>query len=410
MQEHMRNRRYSCLLLFLNLALLPADSMAESIDSLVSRGQITHRIEAEALPSMILHTHEFLQGGNFEKRTMNHDMGLKLTYAFRKPRNEAEAYIYHDNYQGIGVAYHNFNPQLGNPFSAFIFQGARITGITRRLSLNYEWNLGLTFGWHPYDEENNKENRVIGSKVTAYINADIFLAYRISKQLDLNVGASLSHFSNGNTKLPNSGLNTLGARFGIAYYLNRTDSPRSRRVPIPPFVKYVSYDLMLYGAWCRNGFLTEEGEPVILPGRYGVFGFCFAPMYNMSHWLNVGVSLDGEYNSSANFVEDDSPREAGRHYNAEDILVRPPGYKQMTLGLSGHAEFVMPYFTINLGIGHNIVNTRRDFSGFYQMASLKIGLARNVFLNIGYTLRNFQKPNHLMLGIGFRFNHKRNTL
>lgn len=82
----------------------------------------------------------------------------------------------------------------------------------------------------------------------------------------------------------------------------------------------------------------------------------------------------------------------------------------MALGLSGHAEFVMPYFTINLGIGHNIVNARGDFSGLYQMVGLKIGLPRNAFLNIGYTLRNFKNPNHLMLGIGFRFNHKRKTL
>lgn len=358
-----------------------------------------HRIEVQAVPSAIFHTNSFLEGDNNEMRTMNHDQTYKLNYAFQKPHNQVEAHIYNDNYQGIGLAWHHLNPQLGNPVTAYIFQGARIANLSHRLSLNYEWNLGLTFGWRPYDEESNPENRVIGSKVTAYINAEAYLAYRLSKQFDVNLGVALSHFSNGNTSLPNAGLNTIGARVGLAYYVNREEPAGRRRMPIPPFKKHVSYDLLFYGAWCKIGFYADDG-PWILPEKFGVYGFSFSPLYNLNHWFAAGLALDGVYNRSANLDTDEL-------YNDQNQLLLPPARRQMALGLSGHAEFIMPYFTINLGLGKNIVNDGGSFSGIYETVALKIGVTRHAFINIGYSLRDFKSPNHLMIGAGIRFNHQR---
>ena len=53
-----------------------------------------------------------------------------------------------------------------------------------------------------------------------------------------------------------------------------------------------------------------------------------------------------------------------------------------------------------LGIG------RGDLRGLYQILALKIGITRSTFLHIGYNLQNFQTPNYLMLGLGFRFHNK----
>ena len=104
---------------------------------------------------------------------MNHAFTARLKYAFQRPQDNERTAVYKGAYQGVGVAYHDFNPQLGNPLSAFIFQGAQIKSIAPWLSLNYEWNLGLTFGWHPFDPQDNPENKVIGSKVTTYIDVDL---------------------------------------------------------------------------------------------------------------------------------------------------------------------------------------------------------------------------------------------
>ena len=364
-----------------------------------------HLISADFCPGGILHTNDFLVGDNMEGRTMNHSSSVKLKYAFMESPDNPISQIYKGAYQGVGLAYHDFNPQLSYPVSAYIFQGARIVG-GKRVSLNYEWNLGLTFGWNPYDKFDNPDNRVIGSKVTAYINADLYANIILNRWLDLNVGLSVSHFSNGNTSYPNMGLNTWAARMGLSYYLNRPNlqSQPTHHV-IPPFHRHVSYDLVLFGSWRKRGYTDATTyDSYMLPGTYSVWGFNFNPMYNFCHWMNVGVSLDGVYDRSANIDLD-------YYYDATTIdnldVHRPSAIHQMALGLSGRLEFVMPYFTINLGCGHNFLNTTGDFKGFYQTLALKLNVTRKVFLHIGYSLSELKNPRFLMLGVGYRFNNQR---
>ena len=135
------------------IALFANNVHAENADTLQVQQKTIHRLEWDVVPSTILHTNPYLKGANDERRTMNHAFTTRLKYAFQTPQTSVQAQTYKDAYQGIGLAYHNLNPQLGNPLSAFIFQGAPIKRFTSSLSLNYEWNLGLTFNWHPYNEK-----------------------------------------------------------------------------------------------------------------------------------------------------------------------------------------------------------------------------------------------------------------
>ena len=78
--------------------------------------------------------------------------------------------------------------------------------------------------------------------------------------------------------------------------------------------------------------------------------------------------------------------------------------------MSGRAEYVMPFFTIDLGLGANVLAGHSDLRAFYQILALKMNLTHNTFLHIGYSLKNFHTPNHLMLGFGFHFHNKRVSL
>lgn len=80
-----------------------------------------------------------------------------------------------------------------------------------------------------------------------------------------------------------------------------------------------------------------------------------------------------------------------------------PGYiSQLSLGLSARVELVMPIFTVHFGVGHNVVYEGHDLEGFYQVIALKTRLTRRLYLHTGYQFRNFQNPDHLLLGIGCR--------
>ena len=391
--REMKTTPYYILWALLALLALPmsAQTEPESSDSSATR-HFVHQLMFDYRPGAILHTNDFLRGKNPEVRTMNHDMGYYLKYAFSAPEGSEQARIYRDTYQGIGIGWNEFNPQLGNPVSVFLLQGARIASLSNRLALNYEWNLGLTFGWKPYDEIDNPDNKLIGSRVTAYIGFDLYLRWIASRHVDLNFGLNVTHYSNGNTQFPNLGLNTAALRIGAAYYINR-HSPRLlyRHEAMPPVSHDITYDLILYGAWHQRGYYMSDGEAYILPGTYAVAGFNFNPMYRFNHWLKAGLSLDGTYDRGANVDLDGVAPESV--------------WRQMALGASARVEFCMPYFAINFGIGSNFVNATDDFHGIYELLALKLNLTHRFLLHIGYCLNNFHRPKHLMLGVGWRFGH-----
>lgn len=379
----------------MNLRILVAYIVIACVLPIYSQEQdslkTVHRIAADAVPATIFHTNDFLRGGNEETRTMNHDMTFTLKYAFMNHDEVRPGSIHQGAYQGVGLARHEFNRWLSNPISVYLFQGAPIINFSRRVSLNYEWNLGMAFGWNAYDEETNPENKVIGSKVTAYIDVDMYLRWMMSRYLDFNAGFSLSHFSNGNTTYPNLGLNTCGIRLGMAYYINRQMPPATPVVRESyPSCRGLYTDVILYGAW-KQGVGHQGDEYYLLPGRYAVMGFNVNPMYQLNPWLSLGASLDGVYDRSAS-RENDYTEEPDHTFR-----------RQVALGLSARSEFAMPYFSINFGVGTYLLGNRNNFRGVYEVLALKIHASRRAMVHIGYSLVDFKTPNNLMIGLGWRF-------
>ncbi len=88
-------------------------------------------------------------------------------------------------------------------------------------------------------------------------------------------------------------------------------------------------------------------------------------------------------------------------YDENIKFERPPFGKQISLGVSGHAELTMPIFSVNAGLGVEIINPKGD-KRFYQSLTLKTFLTKNIYLNVGYRLGKFKDPQNLMLGVGVR--------
>lgn len=377
-------------------------------DSLVdvSPRKFVHGLRVEGRPEYIFPTSSFLKGANAEGRIIRGAFSTHVKYLFRYCPGSIDERIYGDVYQGVGLGFYNFGEsrQLGNPVAFYLFQGARISSLAPWLSLYYEWNFGLSAGWKPYDSYYNSYNTMIGSKVNAYINANFYLRWRLSPRVSLLSGLTVSHFSNGNTKIPNAGLNTIGGNIGLECNFYRKDDLKSleRKVALTtqPFRRHFTYDFVFFGSWHDRLVKTSDGFSPS-PEAYPVFGFNFTPMYNLNYKFRLGVSLDGTFDGGANLYTE------GDVYGKVDKsdIVRPPLGDQFALGLSGRVEYVMPFFVVGVGIGANVIG-KNDLNMFYQLLTLKIALSRAVFLHVGYRLQNFNEPNFLMLGIGFRFNGK----
>lgn len=372
-----------------------------SVDSVSYSRRLIHRLGFDGRPTYVFPTNDFLKGDNMDGEKIDHSFSAHLKYSFQYYPNSYTDRIYRGSYQGLGLSWYSFGnkEELGDPVALYLFQGARIARFNPRLSLNYEWNFGVSFGWKPYNDYDNYNNKVIGSKINAYINANFYLNYILSREIDLTAGVDLTHFSNGNTKFPNAGLNTVGLKLGLVYNFNRNGDFLSKPLyqpPVPNFPRHISYDVVLFGSWRRKGVYVGEGQ-VAAPGAFAVAGFNFNPMYNFGYNFRAGVSLDAVYDESANVYAD--------KYNS-DQFYRPPLSYQMALGLSARAEYVMPYFTVGVGLGGNVLHRGGDLKGLYQVLALKIEVTRSSFIHVGYNLQNFHTPNYLMLGIGYRFHNK----
>lgn len=404
-----KTSRLILLCLFLCLSVCAMAGEKDSTDR-----KMIHMVGVDFRPAYTFPTNGFFKGVNAAQTPVRKTFSGHVKYGFKFSPDTYWGKIYPHAIQGIGVGYNTFfnSKEIGNPLAVYAFQTSRIMSITPRLSFDYEWNFGASFGWKKYDEETNPMNNVVGSKINAYINFGLLLNWQIDARTNLRAGVGVTHYSNGNTGYPNSGVNTIGGSIGLIRYFGSKEklelhdkaytSCRNRKT----FDPYISYDLIVYGALKKKGVFPTESSAVLVPGSFAVGGLNFNPMYNFSHYFRAGLSLDAQYDESANIADHIANTISGP--DAENIRFhRPPFKEQFAVGVSLRAEIVMPVFSINLGVGRNVVCKGADTDSFYQVVALKTDITRNLFLHVGYQLYKFKDPNNLMLGMGFRFNAKR---
>ena len=328
---------------------------------------------------------------------------VHLKYGFSFAPSTMQGRFYPGAWQGIGASLNLLGNQtgIGTPICVYAFQGAPVYRINDRMSLYYEWNFGASFGWHKCDGEVAYSNLIVGSKVNAYINLGAGLRWKLSDRYAMTMGLDLTHFSNGNTSFPNPGVNMAGVRIGVTRELGKklmmTNKATSFDVDTIRSRHKLQFDVTAYGAWRKRVYRGGE-TPVLLKGHYPVVGLDISPMWQIKKIFRAGCSADFQWDQST-----DLKRHHAIGSSSDDIgFYRPPILSQICAGVSGRAELVMPIFSVNVGIGYNLIGPEETRAS-YQLANLKVRFSERFFLNIGYQLLNFQKQNNLMLGLGYSF-------
>lgn len=401
------------IILFLVISTCTTVAYAQNRNSIPNAAEdstsrkVIHYAGIDFSPSYVCPTNKFFKGDNSLQKPLKTSFSTHLKYGFRFGKDTFFGKMYPYSVQGIGVSWNTFlnKTEVGTPVALYVFQTSRIASLAGKLSLDYEWNFGASFGWKPFDEESNPANLVVGSRINAYINLGLLLNWQLAPSWNLRAGAGFTHYSNGNTSYPNAGVNTIGGRIGLTRSFGHevkpeVPSPR-RKADGTGFRPYVSYDLIVYGALRKKAIIWEDGTVSIAPGSFAIVGLNFNPMYNFNRYFRAGLSLDAQFDESANIKD----HIANDYIPADDLKFhRPPFMEQFAVGLSVRAEIVMPIFSINLGIGRNILCKGDDTSSFYQTFVLKTDITKNIFLHVGYQLYRFKEPNNLMIGLGYRFN------
>ena len=409
--------------IFISLAaffLFPATgrlqaSEAHNADSL----RFAHRIAVNVRPSYLLPTHRFFRGENELGRRLDKSGSAHLQYSFSFPSGSRFGKLYPTAYQGMGAAFNTFfdHKEIGSPAAVYVFQGARLAQISQKLSIDYEWNFGVSFGWHPFDQDGetlgyvNSWNMVVGSRVNAYIDFGLLFSWKPLDSWTVTAGIDLTHFSNGNTSYPNAGVNTIGGRIGVSRSFgpanmnvrpNATSHTEYAGQKNTRFADRMTYDILLYGAGRAKGLMWNDA-PYIAGGQFGILGLNISPLFRANRFFRAGASIDVQYDECANVGD----HVAGTGEDGNIRFYRPPLNEQLGVGLSLRAELVMPIFSVNVGFGRNFIYKGDELKGFYQTLALKADIYKGLYLHIGYKLHDFHDPNNLMLGFGLRFGKHR---
>lgn len=367
-----------------------------------------HRLEFSARGAYVLPSNIILRGYNrFDARTRSAWSGA-AEYSFSFPADSRFGKYYPHAYQGIGLGVTSFHSDkiIGTPVNFYVLQGSRIASFSSRLSLDYEWNFGISAGWHKVGTDNPTESEDIdglGSHMNAYIDLGLRLTYELSPRLSLTAGVNFSHFSNGNTGYPNPGVNVLWGRVGVLWKPGAL--PSQGHADWSGYRPHFSIDFTAYGAWRKHTYdfpdpddPEAETETRIIPGHFGVWGLNLNPLWHFNPVVAVGPSIDFQYDQGANL---------GGNYYEESEPDHPQFYAtpishRIMAGLSARVELQMPIFAVNIGLGHSVVAPGgSDLRGWYQTFTLKTFVARGLYISTGYRLERFSKPGNLMLGVGY---------
>lgn len=376
--------------------------IGDTVPSAFSRN-LQWRIGAEINPAWVPATNGFLKGNNPELKKINSGLSGDLRADFSFNPSTREGMLYKDLYQGIGVGVNSFfsNFLLGTPVSTYVYQGAPIKHFSNKLWLGYEWQFGAAFGWKHFNQETAENNAAVSTSVTAHMGLGLKLHYKISDRWQVSAGILANHYSNGNTSWPNAGVNSVGATIGIAYVINPqkgNELPSDNAMTEEADKGKWLYDIIAYGAVRKRVVsVGNPPEPQLCPGKFAIAGVQFSPLRKLNRWVAAGPSLDLQWDESAGL----SPYWVDGSSGDLIKFRRPPFGKQISVGVSALAELTMPIFSVNAGIGYDIINPEGD-KAFYQSLTLKTFVSRNVSLNVGYRLGSFKDPQNLMLGIGVR--------
>ncbi len=187
------------------------------------------------------------------------------------------------NYPAFGVGYSKgslgYNKIYGLPNALYGFVDFPVFR-AQKLRISLEPSIGFAFSFKAYDPVTNPENIAIGSAENAYLRLRIATQLYLAPQWDLDLSLDYTHFSNGNTRSPNLGLNTRGGSIGFNYYFNRKQyfDPKNNayQTTYEPFTANHSI-VMRYGYGVRSSDETFRFYNVHDLGLY--YSYQLSPVY-----------------------------------------------------------------------------------------------------------------------------------
>lgn len=303
---------------------------------------------------------------------------------------------------GFGFLSYSF-PQtdsLGKPNAFYMFLNAPFKR-WEKFSLNYIIRLGMSYNWEPSDPVANPFHAALGSYRNLYISAGFEGQYLIGESLSASLGVKFAHFSNGQSSLPNAGMNLLTPHLGLKYDFNGGNRPSFVKPPKPEFTEKGMEYYVTVGTGIRQIFFSPQDSIVAtrIPQQgesYPVYNISMAAQYQFGWAGKFGGGLDFIYWGAYNPAIEIGP---GNVIQA----IKYPFKDYLQLGVFISYEFVLNNVSIIAQPGYRVI--RKDYkdkpTDFYQHLGLKYHV-HNLIVGVAIRAINFGQAEYIEWSLGYR--------
>lgn len=347
----------------------------------------------------IFPTNTFLQYNNQEQEHIDEFRALSLAVGIQTKGRKEWQQRYGYPYWGMGIQFMDFEenrPELGNPIVLYGFFLAPFFR-KNKWAWNYQVKLGYGFNWQAYHPTDNPNNISLGAKHSIFIELGSSLQYQMLPQLAIEIGGTLTHFSNGALKQPNFGINMLAPNISLCYKPTAISTPFIEK-NYPNFKQKYEWTIATY-AGVKN-ILFDSLAITVDDQREGLFypilGLTTAIhkqiSYKSKFGIGVSMSYDGGHHAQA-IIEEEELEEV-------DIPIN----RQLQISIYPSYELVMGKWGVIVQPGFYLYRNKHlhTLPKFYQRLGIKYHVLNHWFVAMNLRAHSFHVSDFIEWTIGYR--------
>lgn len=348
----------------------------------------------------VLGTNEYLRGEYEGGVAVDNYQAISLSFGWNARGDKIWHHLYGNPAWGFGLYHADFSrpDDLGAPYAFYGFYTGPFKS-WKRFSIDYNIQIGFSFNWIPFHEEENMYQISLGDDKAVYVNLGVRFRYQLSKHFDIDAGFAFSHFSNGSTVKPNKGINLAAPQLGLHYHI-KGDRPKMYPIEIPEHKDNWEWTAGFTFGMKQIAFDTTHAPKEIdrryVWGNYNVLGFSTVFYRQFSYKSKVGAGLDFLYDESFTAEFDDTSNEVVENNSSFASKV--------AIGIYGSYELTANNLSFYIHPGLYVLRKERgnEIPAFYQRVGIKYHVLSHLYLGVSIKAYNFHVADFIEWNLGYR--------
>jgi len=329
----------------------------------------------------------YLNGHIFDHRhTLSNSLtnnvnAFEIKYSLFRNKNTQWQKFYNQTNFGYGLYYANLmnNNVLGKIVAPYFFSEFTLFS-TNKMQSFINVGFGLSYLNRPFNPDNNYYNISIGSNVNSYLDFSTGLVFNFLPQLNITTGLVFHHFSNGNVKEPNLGINVVSAQIGLMYSNVTLEKNTDRILEEKQSHGFYSEIISAYGIKS-----LEPANEVLYFTSSQIIDFAY--LFNAG--MSSGLGLDIFYDTSLR------RKYANQQYTAN----KPSEY--MYYGLHGSFNFHFGRFAVPLHFGYILFPDYKPMFRRFMRLGIRYFVTDKLCFNVSIKAQRMT-ADYLEWGLGWR--------